>query len=52
VKKEDIGLKTEVRHKLYTKLMFLHAFDENNVLNIYVFHVVITMIYNVMSIGA
>jgi hypothetical protein len=32
VKKEDIGIKTEVWIKLYTKLMFLHAFDENNVL--------------------
>jgi len=32
VKKEDIGINTEVRTKLYTKVMFLHAFDENNVL--------------------
>lgn len=30
VKKEDIGIKAEVRAN--TKLMFLHDFDENNVL--------------------
>lgn len=52
VKKDDVGIKTEVRHKLYIKLMFLHVFDENNVLNFYVFDVVITVIYNVMSIEA